>query len=258
MNKIRELREKAKMKQSDLGLLLNVKEAAISKYETGKVPLTADTIIKLSEIFHVSTDYLLGRETKEGIGINKYTADELDGPGITDIIGCNDDEEKAVSFSNKLALQIDYNGSKLADVANAAGVTVKTVLEWLYDKRNDYPQYYEKLSEFFNVEISYWTRPGAVSPGIEPTTQECYLIERYRCQYDPDILKYLPIEDFFPNCHELSELETKWLDSFRRLNESNQYIIIGDMQKYIKEQRYEDSVAADSSLRKTGTDNLGK
>ena len=39
MNRIRELREKAKMKQSDLGRLLNVKDAAISKYETGKIPL---------------------------------------------------------------------------------------------------------------------------------------------------------------------------------------------------------------------------
>lgn len=72
MNKIRELREKAKMKQSDLGHLLNVKEAAISKYETGKVPLTTDTIIKLSEIFHVSADYILGIE--ENISDNFQTS----------------------------------------------------------------------------------------------------------------------------------------------------------------------------------------
>lgn len=60
MNRLKLLREKANMKQSDLGKLLNVKDAAISKYETGKVPMTGDTIIKISHIFHVSADYVLG------------------------------------------------------------------------------------------------------------------------------------------------------------------------------------------------------
>lgn len=60
MNRLKLLREKQNMKQSELGKLLNVKDAAISKYESGKVPLTADTLIELSKIFHVSIDYILG------------------------------------------------------------------------------------------------------------------------------------------------------------------------------------------------------
>lgn len=60
MNRLKMLREEFEMKQSELGKLLNVKDSAISKYESGKVPLTGETLIKLSEIFNVTTDYLLG------------------------------------------------------------------------------------------------------------------------------------------------------------------------------------------------------
>lgn len=61
MNRIKSLREEQGMTQSELGKLLGVKDAAISKYESEKVPLTAETILKLSEIFSVSADYILGR-----------------------------------------------------------------------------------------------------------------------------------------------------------------------------------------------------
>lgn len=60
MNRLKSLREKCGMKQSELGKLLNVKDAAISKYESGKIPLTDNTLIALSNIFGVSVDYLLG------------------------------------------------------------------------------------------------------------------------------------------------------------------------------------------------------
>ena len=59
MNRLKSLREGKGMKQSELGELLNVRDAAISKYESGKVPLTDDTLLKLSKIFGVSIDELL-------------------------------------------------------------------------------------------------------------------------------------------------------------------------------------------------------
>ncbi len=62
MNRLKALREERGMKQSELGKLLNVKDAAISKYESGKIPLTGDTLIALSEIFAVSIDYILGND----------------------------------------------------------------------------------------------------------------------------------------------------------------------------------------------------
>ena len=63
-NTIKELRTKAGMTQEELGKLLNVQNAAVSKYESGKIPLTGETLLKLSKIFNVSTDYLLGAEER--------------------------------------------------------------------------------------------------------------------------------------------------------------------------------------------------
>ncbi len=56
-----------------MATLLNVKRAVISKYENGIVALTDETIIKVAEIFNVSTDYLLGIVDKRCR--NKYDLD---------------------------------------------------------------------------------------------------------------------------------------------------------------------------------------
>ena len=74
MNRIKELRNTAGINQEQLALVLNVKRAAVSKYENGDIPLTAETIKLLSDYFNVTTDYLLGRtETPE---TNKSAPDE--------------------------------------------------------------------------------------------------------------------------------------------------------------------------------------
>lgn len=65
MNRVRELRTQQGLKQSDLAKMINVKDAAISKYENERIPLTSDTILLLADIFNVSTDYLLGRTDYE-------------------------------------------------------------------------------------------------------------------------------------------------------------------------------------------------
>ncbi len=60
MNRIRSLREERGWTQTELGRMLNVKDSAVSKYETGRIPLTADTLRVLSEVFGVTVDYILG------------------------------------------------------------------------------------------------------------------------------------------------------------------------------------------------------
>ncbi|MCL2563094.1 MAG: helix-turn-helix domain-containing protein [Oscillospiraceae bacterium] len=60
INRIKELRISRGWTQDELAERLNVKRAAISKYENGKIPLTAETIGQLTEIFDVSSDYILG------------------------------------------------------------------------------------------------------------------------------------------------------------------------------------------------------
>lgn len=64
MNRIKELREERGWNQDELGKRLNVKRAAVSKYENGRIPLTDETIILLCAIFEVSADYLIGKSEK--------------------------------------------------------------------------------------------------------------------------------------------------------------------------------------------------
>lgn len=61
MNNIKRLRQERHMTQEELGSVINVQKAAISKYEVGRVEPSADVLRKLANFFNVSTDYLLGR-----------------------------------------------------------------------------------------------------------------------------------------------------------------------------------------------------
>lgn len=60
MNRIKELRNAYGMKQTELAKKLNVSQAALSGYETGKYEPDYHTLHKLSMILSTSIDYLLG------------------------------------------------------------------------------------------------------------------------------------------------------------------------------------------------------
>lgn len=62
MNRIRELRKKAKMTMKELGKSVGLAESTISLYETGKHEPDLDTLRRFADIFGVSVDYILGRD----------------------------------------------------------------------------------------------------------------------------------------------------------------------------------------------------
>lgn len=53
------------MKQGDLCPVLGLNRSSISMKMHGSVSFTTADLIKLADYFHVSTDYLLGREPME-------------------------------------------------------------------------------------------------------------------------------------------------------------------------------------------------
>lgn len=58
---LREIREDRDIKQKDLAKILNISQNTYSQYETGIIPITAETLIKLADYYGVSIDYLLDR-----------------------------------------------------------------------------------------------------------------------------------------------------------------------------------------------------
>lgn len=61
MNRLKSLREEKGLYQLDIAKFLGVSITAITYYENEKRDMSPDTIIKLSNYFNVSTDYLLGK-----------------------------------------------------------------------------------------------------------------------------------------------------------------------------------------------------
>ena len=58
---LKNIREDRDIKQKEIAAMLNVSQNTYSQYETGVISLTAEVLIKLSDFYDVSIDYLLDR-----------------------------------------------------------------------------------------------------------------------------------------------------------------------------------------------------
>ncbi len=76
--KIKELRKSKGMTQQQLSERIGITKAMISAYETGLRYPSYDILIKLTHIFHVTSDYLLGIESKKYFDINGLTDDQAE------------------------------------------------------------------------------------------------------------------------------------------------------------------------------------
>lgn len=62
---LRAIREDNDIKQKEVAKILNVSQNTYSQYENGVIELTAEVLIKLSDFYDVSIDYLLDRTDKK-------------------------------------------------------------------------------------------------------------------------------------------------------------------------------------------------
>ena len=60
MNRLRDLREDADLKQKELAAMLNLHQTTYSDYELGRLNVPAPVLIQLAEFYHTSVDYILG------------------------------------------------------------------------------------------------------------------------------------------------------------------------------------------------------
>ena len=61
--RIKDLREDRDLKQRQLAELLNCSQQVYSNYELGQRDIPTDVLIRLSNFYNVSVDYLLGLTT---------------------------------------------------------------------------------------------------------------------------------------------------------------------------------------------------
>lgn len=73
MNRIKELRIEKGLLQSDIAKYIKKSERIVGFYESGERDPNTDTLLKLSELFDVSIDYILGKSN-----FKNYKKIELD------------------------------------------------------------------------------------------------------------------------------------------------------------------------------------
>ncbi|MBQ7744672.1 MAG: helix-turn-helix transcriptional regulator [Ruminococcus sp.] len=62
--RLRDLREDNDMKQIDVALYLGIAQTVYSRYERGFQTIPVEHLLKLADLYNVSTDYILGRTDK--------------------------------------------------------------------------------------------------------------------------------------------------------------------------------------------------
>lgn len=77
-DRLRELRKGQGLTQKQLADRLGVVKSVVSYYESGERYPSYDVLIKISSIFHISTDYLLGIERNRTIDVSGLSAEETD------------------------------------------------------------------------------------------------------------------------------------------------------------------------------------
>ena len=123
-DRIKQLRNEKGLTQEELGDLLGVKKAAIQKYENGAiVNLKVDTIKKLSDIFKVSPNYIIGWEFEDPKNIenkskffNQIIIEHFGGDAletlknlyILNVLGRN----KIKEYSTDITMISDYRDTK--------------------------------------------------------------------------------------------------------------------------------------------------
>lgn len=78
MNRLKQLRQEKGINQEVLAKILGLEIAGISKLETERVPLKDEYIIKLSDYFGVSTDYLLGKSDIRNYNDINFSKEDID------------------------------------------------------------------------------------------------------------------------------------------------------------------------------------
>lgn len=75
--KLKALRKSQKLTQQQLAYRLGVAKSVVSYYESGDRYPSYDVLVKISYVFHVTTDYLLGLERTRTVDVSKLSEEDI-------------------------------------------------------------------------------------------------------------------------------------------------------------------------------------
>ncbi len=76
-DRIKNLRISCGMTQSDLARKLNITRSSVNAWEMGISTPSTTYVVELSQLFHVSTDYLLGLSSNVTLDVSHLTDKEI-------------------------------------------------------------------------------------------------------------------------------------------------------------------------------------
>lgn len=74
--RINELRVRCGMSQTELANRLNVTRSSVNAWEMGISVPSVQNLVELSNIFHVTVDYLIGLSASEAVNLDGYSEQE--------------------------------------------------------------------------------------------------------------------------------------------------------------------------------------
>ncbi|MCI8383772.1 MAG: helix-turn-helix transcriptional regulator [Clostridia bacterium] len=94
MNRIKELRNEKGLLQSDVAKYIGKSERIVGFYENGERDPNTDTLLKLSELFDVSVDYILGKTNTKNT--KSISLDDIDIAFASGIRGLNKENQETL------------------------------------------------------------------------------------------------------------------------------------------------------------------
>lgn len=77
-NIIKELRENAGYSQSQLAKKLDVTRSSVNAWEMGLSTPTTPYIVQLAKLFHTTSDYILGLDSRKTISLDGYNKTQIE------------------------------------------------------------------------------------------------------------------------------------------------------------------------------------
>ena len=75
--RIKQLRIAHGYSQVEFAKIVGVTKQCVSNWENDNVIPSVEMLVKISEVFHVSTDYVIGRSEKTTLDVSDLTAEQI-------------------------------------------------------------------------------------------------------------------------------------------------------------------------------------